>query len=218
VTVALDTDRRRAIELASIPPDVLERLDRFAALLLTWQQKTNLIAPSTIPHLWTRHIADSLQLIDLVPAARIWIDLGSGAGFPGVVIATALARYHDTCVHLVESNGKKAAFLREAVRLAAPSAVVHHERIEDFVARFNGPVDAVTARAVAPLKVLLDQSVKLMSQGAVGVFPKGREWAAERLTAAEHWDFECEAEPSRTESGSAILVIHSLKSRVANQP
>src|SRR5258705_1511421 len=174
-----DADRQRALTLTPVSSETLERLDRFVALLLNWQQRTNLIAPSTIPTIWTRHIADSLQLLDVVPDARTWVDLGSGAGFPGLVLATALAGTPHTVVHLIESNTKKAAFLREAIRVAACPAVVHHIRIEQFIDRFAGSVDAVTARALAPLKTLIDQSVRLISRGAVGVFPKGQDADAE---------------------------------------
>ena len=102
-----------------------------------WQPHINLIARSTIPNIWTRHVADSLQLLALAPEAKSWVDLGSGAGFPGIVIACALAGRAGATVHLVESNGKKAAFLREAVDHLQVPAVVHAVRIEDFVKNFN---------------------------------------------------------------------------------
>src|SRR5215475_10457579 len=111
------TDRARALELVPVSRETRERLDRFVELLLMWQRTVNLVAPSTVPHLWTRHVADSLQLLDLARDARVWIDLGSGGGFPGLAIACALAERPATCVHLVESNLKKAAFLREAIML-----------------------------------------------------------------------------------------------------
>src|SRR5688572_2312483 len=117
-------DRARAFELTPVSRETSRRLDLFVEVLLQWQQKTNLIGASTIPHLWTRHIADSLQLLPLAPTARRWIDLGSGAGFPGLVIAAALADETGTEVHLVESNSKKAAFLREAARRIGAPAIV----------------------------------------------------------------------------------------------
>src|SRR5262245_53179861 len=104
------TDKAEALALTPVRPETLERLDRYVSLLLEWQVKTNLVAPSTLPHLWTRHVADSLQLLDLVPSAKIWLDLGSGGGFPGVVLACALAETPGAIVHLVERNTKKAAF------------------------------------------------------------------------------------------------------------
>ena len=112
----LAADRSRALALTPVSRETVDRLDRFVAVLLEWQQRMNLIASSTEPTLWTRHIANSLQLLALAPQARIWVDLGSGAGFPGVVIACALADRPGAHVHLVESSTKKAAFLREAVQ------------------------------------------------------------------------------------------------------
>src|SRR5262245_51748451 len=118
----LSADRASALALTPVSRETLERLDRFVELLLGWQQKTNLISASTIPHVWTRHIADSLQLIDLAPNARVWIDVGTGGGFPGLIVACVLADRSDAAVHLVESNLKKAAFLREAVQVTGAPA------------------------------------------------------------------------------------------------
>jgi 16S rRNA (guanine527-N7)-methyltransferase len=151
----LTADRARALALTSVSRETLERLERFVALLLERQGRMNLIAASTVPELWTRHIADSLQLIPLAPDARIWIDLGSGAGFPGLVLACALADRPGAEVHLIESMGKKAAFLREAAAATGAPAIVHNERIEDFVRRSTLKPDVVTARALAPLNKLL---------------------------------------------------------------
>src|SRR5258705_7164641 len=99
-----EADRARALSLTPVSRETLERLDRFVTLLRKWQQTTNLIAPSTIPELWTRHVPDSLQLLALAPDARVWIDLGSGAGFPGIVIGCAIPDVPGAAVHLVESN------------------------------------------------------------------------------------------------------------------
>src|SRR5262249_32783234 len=148
--------------------ETLARLDGFVALLVKWQATTNLVGKSTLETLWTRHIADSLQLIDLTPPARIWVDLGSGAGFPGIPIACTLAGVPGAAVHLVESNAKKAAFLREAARITGAPVAVHSVRIEKFVDGFKGSADAVTARAVASLKGLLDECFILLQHGAVG--------------------------------------------------
>ena len=123
----------------------------YVDLLTTWQKTTNLVAPSTLPEIWTRHVADSLQLFALAPDAKLWIDLGSGGGFPGIPLACLLADIPGAQMHLVESNGKKAAFLREAARQLALPVTVHAQRIEDFTAAFEGHADAVTARALAPL-------------------------------------------------------------------
>src|ERR1700693_5934511 len=108
----LSDDRSRAFALTPVSRETAARLDRFVALLLKWQEITHLVASSTVPTLWTRHIADSLQLLDLAPKAEIWVDLGTGGGFPGLVIACALQGTAPRLVHLIESSTKKAAFLR----------------------------------------------------------------------------------------------------------
>jgi 16S rRNA (guanine527-N7)-methyltransferase len=113
----LAADKAHALKLTPVSRETEKRLDTFVDALLLWQKTMNLVASSTLARLWTRHIADSLQLIPLAPRARIWVDLGSGAGFPGMPVACALADMPGAKVHLVESNAKKAAFLREAVRI-----------------------------------------------------------------------------------------------------
>ena len=110
--------------MVPVSRETAQRLDLFVALLLKWQRVSNLIADSSVHHLWTRHIADSLQLLPLAPEARTWVDLGSGAGFPGLVLGCALADMPGARVHLIESNGKKAAFLREAVRISGAAASI----------------------------------------------------------------------------------------------
>jgi 16S rRNA (guanine527-N7)-methyltransferase len=212
---ALAADRAQAVELVDVAAPTLERLDRFVDLLLRWREKTNLVARSTIPTLWTRHIADSLQLLDLASDARIWVDLGSGAGFPGLAIACALVDRPDARVHLVESNTKKAAFLREAVRITTAPAVVHPGRIEGVVPRLSGTVDVVTARALAPLKTLLDQSVSLLNAGALGLFPKGQDVAAELTEAAKYWTINVNRVPSRTDSKARIVVVNAIERRAS---
>jgi len=211
------TDRDRALTLTPVSRETLERLDRFVALLLAWQRTTNLIAPSTVSHLWTRHVADSLQLLDLAPEARVWVDLGAGGGFPGLAIACALAGRPGAHVHLIESNTKKAAFLREAQRLTEAPASVHAARIEDFVASFEGGADVVAARAVAPLKSLLDQCFPLLGKsGTTGLFPKGQNAELElrqahESRAARAWTMNATLVPSRTDPAGRIIVIRDVE-------
>src|SRR5579871_5693164 len=145
------SDRAEALALTPVSRETESRLDQFVALLLAWQRTTNLIAPSTIATLWTRHIADSLQLRDLASDAKIWVDMGSGAGFPGLVIACTFCGQMGRNVHLVESNAKKAAFLRTAIAATQAPAHVHAVRMEKFVESFAPKADVVTARAVSPL-------------------------------------------------------------------
>lgn len=209
----LASDRAQALKLTPVSDATLKRLDAFVALLLEWQAKMNLVADSTLPQLWTRHIADSLQLLDLAPKALIWADLGAGGGFPGIPVASSLAESAGARVHLVESNGKKAAFLREAVRVTGAPATVHAERVEKFGDSFAGKVDVVTARALAPLKLLCEQAFPFVNKGAVGLFPKGQEVEAELTESAERWKIQAEKAPSRTSDTGCIVIVRALEPR-----
>ena len=210
-TFDLAADKTRALTLFPVSRETETQLDTYVQVFLLWQSKLNLVASSTLHELWTRHIADSLQLLPLVPEARVWVDLGSGGGFPGIPIACALAGQPGAKVHLIESNGKKAAFLREAVRATGAPAVVHQERAEKFGESCTETVHAVTARALAPLKILCDQAFPLISRGAVGLFPKGQDIDAELTDAAKYWRLEASKVPSKTSPESSIVVIRTLK-------
>jgi 16S rRNA (guanine527-N7)-methyltransferase len=204
-------DRARALALTPVSRETSELLDRFVDLLLDWQRRVNLIAPSTEPVLWTRHVADSLQLLALAPEARVWADLGSGAGFPGLVIACALADRPGASVHLVESNGKKTAFLREAARVTDAPVVVRELRVVDFVKSAPNGIEAVTARAFAPLPDLLAAAYPLLKRGAVGVFPKGQGVDAELTEAGKCWRFPRTLAASRTDPKARIVIVRSLE-------
>lgn len=210
----LEKDRAAALALVPVSRETIDRLDRYVALLRDGQRRVNLIAPSTEPALWTRHIADSLQLLALAPDARVWADLGSGAGFPGLPIACVLAETEGARVHLVESSAKKAAFLREAVQATEAPAVVHAQRIADFVKAPPANVDVVTARAVAPLPRLLAEAYPLLKSGAVGLFPKGQGVDAELTEATKYWRLQATLVPSRTDPKARIVVVHSVESIV----
>ncbi len=207
----LSADKKRALELVTVSRETQERLQKFVDLLTFWQEKTNLVASSTLPNLWTRHIADSLQLVPLAPAAKVWVDLGSGGGFPAIPIACALAETPGAELHLIESNGKKAAFLREAVRKLGLPAQVHQERAEKFGDSFTDPVDAVTARALAPLKTLCEHAFPFIGRGAVGLFLKGQDVAAELTEAAKYWSIQSSLVPSVTNPDGAIVVVRALQ-------
>jgi 16S rRNA (guanine527-N7)-methyltransferase len=209
----LAADKQRALALTPVSRETELRLDRFVDLLLLWQSKFNLVASSQLPILWTRHIADSLQLLPLAPDAKVWVDFGSGAGFPGIVLACALADRPGVKVHLVESIGKKANFLREVVTALGLPAVVHQERAEKFGDSFGDKADVVTARAVASLKVLCDQAFPLIATGAIGLFPKGQDVASELTEAAKYWRLEASTVPSLTNPDAAIVVVRHLAAR-----
>ena len=207
----LATDKARAFKITPVSRETQRRLELYVDLLLQWQQKTNLIAPSTIPTIWTRHVADSLQLLDLAPDARVWLDFGSGGGFPAIPIACALAEKPDAIVHLIESNGKKAAFLREAIRITGAPAQVHMDRVEKYTLSPVNSVDVVSARALAPLKVLCDQAFALIKRGAIGLFPKGLDVAAELTEAAKYWNINATTVASKTSPDGCIVIVRGLE-------
>jgi 16S rRNA (guanine527-N7)-methyltransferase len=211
-------DRDDVLAMFDVPGETAARLDRFVSLLLTWQRQTSLIAPSTVPTLWTRHLADSLQLLDLADAPyakpSTWVDLGSGGGFPGVVLACALADVSGTVVHLVESNLKKAAFLREAIRETKAPGIVHAARIESLASTFDAtPVDYVTSRALAPLPDLFELIAPLLKKGAKALLLKGQDLDHELTESTKHWHIEAESVPSRTSTAGRILVVRTLSKR-----
>jgi len=210
----LSADKTRALGLFPVSRETESRLDRFVEVLLRWQDKLNLIGHSTVGEIWARHVADSLQLLPLASEAKCWIDLGSGAGFPGIVLACALTGRAGAVVHLVESIGKKAAFLREAVHQLGLAAEVHAIRIEDFVKNSKLQPDVVTARALAPLDRLLELASPLLMKGTLGVFPKGQDVEGELTRASKYWNIDAQLVPSRTSPQARIVVVRGLKRRL----
>jgi 16S rRNA (guanine527-N7)-methyltransferase len=207
------TDKIEALRLTPVSRETEARLDRYLDLLRQWQTKTNLVAPSTLPHLWTRHVADSLQLLRLAPSAKVWVDLGSGGGFPGVVLACALAETPGARVHLVERNSKKAAFLREALRITSAPGIVHASGIEDIVDRIEGPIDCVTARALAPLHQLIGLAQPLVGKGAKALFPKGQDIESELTEATKYWNIRPLLHSSLTGGQSWIVELDQIERR-----
>ena len=213
INAVVAADKAAALILTPVSRETEARLDRYVDLLLEWQAKTNLVAPSTLPNLWTRHIADSLQLLALAPAAKVWVDLGSGGGFPGVALACALAETPGATVHLVERNARKAAFLREALRVTSARGMVHLAEIGDTVERITGPVDCVTARAVAPLSQLIGFAEPVMRKGAKALFLKGQDVEAELTEATKYWKIIPHLHSSRTGGGGWIVELDQVERR-----
>src|SRR5476651_1417552 len=209
----LASDKVAALALTPVSRETEARLDRYVDLLREWQAKTNLVAPSTLPNLWTRHISDSLQLLTLAPSATRWADLGSGGGFPGVVLACALAETSGAKVHLVERNAKKAAFLREALRVTNSPGQVHLADIGDNVDRITGPVDCVTARALAPLHQLIGFAEPLVRAGAKALFLKGQDVETELTEATKYWKITPHLHSSRTGGHGWIVELDHIERR-----
>lgn len=201
-------------EVFKVPRETIHRLTRYADLLRQWQKSTNLVSPATLPVLWSRHFADSAQLCALAPKARLWLDLGSGAGFPGLVIAILQAGEPDFRMHLVESNRKKCAFLAEVASATAAPVDIHAMRIEELAesAQSLRP-DVVCARAVAPAPRLFELASPFFRDGTRGLFLKGRDTEAELEAARAKWSFASRLHPSLTSRDSAIVEVTGLRPR-----
>jgi 16S rRNA (guanine527-N7)-methyltransferase len=200
-------DRERALELAPALRPFIREFELYEALLRKWQKSINLIAPGTLPNIWTRHFADSAQILDDFPKIERWADLGAGAGFPGMVLGICLKDRPGAKVHLIESDQRKASFLRAVSRETGAPAEIHLGRIESELPKLDSRVEAVTARALAPLSQLVEWSRELLLKNAIGVFLKGEDWEAE-LTASKAADsFRVRAFASRTLSSGRIIAI-----------
>ncbi len=182
-----------------------ERLTALVQLVEKWQKAENLVANATLKDIWTRHVADSAQLVPLFPDVRHWLDLGSGGGFPGLVVALLVAESPGARVHLVESNTRKCAFLRTVIRETGAPAEVHQGRIADVLADWSQPTEMVTARALASLTALLDMTAPLLGRGCRAAFLKGVEYRTEIAEASQSFDLDLVIHPSRVAEGSVIL-------------
>lgn len=203
---------------ARVSRETRQRLEIIVRQIEKWQPRINLVSPSSLPAIWERHVGDSLQLVDLAQDVKRWLDLGSGGGFPGLVVAASMAEKADFLMVLVESSAKKSAFLRETARLATLPVEVQHKRIEDFAAQESEPFDIVSARALAPLSLLLDLAEPFLAAGAVGLFPKGQDVEGEIITASKTWHLESDLIQSRTEPHASILRIRLARRRSAVGP
>ena len=204
----LDDVWRRLNFIAPVSRETIERLQIYHHILRRWSKIKNLIAPNTLEHIWERQFADSLQIGPLIGDSRTIVDLGSGAGFPGLVLALQVREKKEVLVHLIESDSRKCAFLREVVRATGASAVVHNGRIEDVIQTLPVP-DVVTARALAPLETLIGLSHALISSGALGVFHKGQDYRSELTVAKSGCTFDFNVVPSVTDPAAAVILVRS---------
>ncbi|MEO5335423.1 MAG: 16S rRNA (guanine(527)-N(7))-methyltransferase RsmG [Magnetospirillum sp. WYHS-4] len=183
----------------------LNRLRTYADLLVKWQKRINLVGASTLDDLWRRHMLDSAQLLSyLPPTTQAILDIGSGAGFPGLVLAIL----GPAMVHLVDSDTRKCAFLREAIRLTGAKATVHHGRIETL--GLPGPIDVVTARALAPLSILLQYGQPFLRPTTICLFLKGRSVQDELTESRKTWNMTANQYPSLTDASGVILSLERI--------
>jgi 16S rRNA (guanine527-N7)-methyltransferase len=210
--MALNVPRPTSEELQTISTlrvsrESLERIDAFLGLLFEWQRKTNLVSPASLPAVWTRHVIDSLQLLLHLngPPGAI-ADLGSGGGFPGVILSIASGR----SVDLYESNQKKAAFLSEVLRVSRATGSVRVGRLEDAVTPTKGQYAYVTARALAPLPELLNYAAPFIASGATGLFLKGKGADLELTESAKSWRIKIDKHQSLTDSEAVLLAVKEI--------
>lgn len=196
----------------NVSRETVAKLEVYAAILQEWQKAINLVSPTTIDDLWHRHFADSAQLYGYTTDSKTLLDLGSGAGFPGLLLAIMSGDCKGRKFYLIESNGKKCAFLRHVARETGVPVDIIEARIETL---HNSPtlgeVDCITARALAPLGKLLGYSAPLFADKTKALFLKGRETARELEEAAQNWSFRSELHPSRTDKEGQIVEIRELK-------
>ena len=203
----------------AVSRETLGRLELYADLLRHWQKTINLVAPSTLPDLWQRHFADSAQLLSLAPNAKSWLDLGTGAGFPGLVIAILAANQGTLRMHLVESTAKKCAFLAHVAQMTDTAVDIHCNRIEEL-ARSESKLtpDVVSARALAPMPKLLELAAPFFRSGTRGLFLKGRDAEREIEAASAGWHFTCRLHPSLTSNDSSIVEVTELSKAKKRKP
>ena len=200
------TDAESFARATGATPQQIADLDRFCALLAAWNERMNLVGPATLDVFWNRHAWDSAQLLRLAPDARVWADLGAGAGLPGLVLAIMGKGQPGFHVHLVESMAKRCRFLGEVVRELDLPATVHNARAENL----HLAVDIVTARACAPLARLLGYARPYLTGGALGLFPKGQDVAAELQDASKSWEFDADTVPSLSDPRGQIVRVRRL--------
>ena len=197
-------DRRRALALVPVSRETEERFAVYAELLARWQRIKNLVSPATLAEVWTRHLADSAQIVPFMPDALRWADIGSGAGFPGLVVAILLAGRAGAHVDLVEANARKCAFLREVARACGAPATVHNARIEDVLPELES-VQVLTARALAPLPDLLEMGKVLLDGGTSAIFLKSQGEVGDGVDLGR--DYAVRVIPSVTSSDGRILLL-----------
>ena len=210
----IDSDRKQLEELiGNVSRETFERMTAYTSLVRKWAPRLNLIGLSTFDDMWTRHVLDSAQLVRLAPEALQWVDLGPGAGFPGLVVAILLADKPDQwSVDLIESNRKKAVFLQIAAGdLGLASVSVHAERVEKALDSLRPKI--LTARALAPLSELLALASSKLANGATGLFHKGRDYEREVAEADSAWRFDMVKHPNRVLPDGVILEISNLRPR-----
>lgn len=198
-------------DLLDVSDDAIHKLGIYEALVRKWQPAQNLVAPKTLNDIWFRHIADSAQIFASCSQAKRWVDMGSGAGFPGLVTAILLAdQGTDYSVSMIESNGRKAMFLRTVARELGLNVTVHNDRIERVLADWNTPIDAFSARALTSFANLCQFVAPFINENCKAVFHKGREFDRELAEASVDWEADLVQIPSRTDPEACVVILNRL--------
>lgn len=195
------------LDVKDVSRETLQKLEAFAELVRKWNPKINLVSKSSLDDLWDRHILDSVQVFRLVEEGGNWVDIGSGGGFPGIVIAILNQEEQRFRVRLVESDQRKCAFLRTAIRELGLTATVDNERIENAQ---NLEADILSARALSDLSQLLTYAEMHLKPSGVAIFPKGQNWQQEVEETQHLWSYQFEAITSKTNSAAAVLMIKDI--------
>ena len=198
-------DAKEAVASA-VSRETLRRFEIMVDLLLRWQTMLNLVSASTLPDVWSRHIADSMQLIKNAPNAKVWADLGSGAGFPGLIIAILLADNVEAMVHLIESDRRKCAFLREVIWATGAKAEIHCARVETTLNNIRG-IEAITARGFASLEKILALTERKLMESATGIFPRGLQVVDELTLRTKYVSFDFRFIRSEADPASQIVIV-----------
>jgi len=191
----------------NVSRETFDKLEAFAELVRKWNPKINLVSKNSLDDLWQRHILDSVQVFELAQGSGHWVDLGSGGGFPGIVVAILNQEVQNFRITMVESDQRKCAFLRTAIRELGLTASVQSERIE----KLDGlEADVLSARALADLTQLLDFAELHLNSDGTALFPKGQNWQREDSDAKQVWSYALEAVESKTSPAAAILKIKDI--------
>ena len=198
----------------NVSRETIDSFERFVEFLTKWQKVQNLISNNTLQEVWDRHIADSMQTLLFRPDARVWMDLGSGGGLPGIVLAILLKTNSESHVHMIESNQRKVAFLRTVIRELSLKATVHSGRVENIIFDWNIRPDAISARGFAPFCLICDLCEPLISKGSVGVFHKGKDFMEEFDKASLNWSLDLIQETSMINKEGVMIILKGLTPRL----
>ncbi|SIO19937.1 16S rRNA (guanine(527)-N(7))-methyltransferase RsmG [Vannielia litorea] len=202
------TAREEVLVRLDVSRETCQRLDTYAALLAKWNKAINLVAPATLPDLWRRHFLDSAQVLQHGPTSGLWLDIGTGGGFPGLVCAILAADSRpELTFEFVESDQRKCTFLATVLRETGITASIHSARVEALEPR---RAQALSARALAPLTALLDHAERHLARGGIALFLKGAQHDAELAKALEKWAFDVQKHPSETDPTGALLTIGNI--------